>query len=1293
MQVVSGSRVFSPFSHARLLDQLKSCQSTITDFHASYYHFIDFEQTLDALQANRLQLLLQYGEQSPIHSNQANEVWVIPRIGTISPWSSKATEIIQRCGLNAIRRVERGICYHIECVGGQTLDLQQESEMTSLLYDRMTQSLVSQNDLDQAFHYSKPAPLVVIPVLTKGLDALLQVNQKLGLGLSQQEIEYLLESYLALDRNPTDAELVMFAQVNSEHCRHKIFNADWVIDGEQQPMTLFEMIRHTTNTSPDGVLSAYHDNAAVIEGAFTENLTRDLNTGHYDYQQDCSHIVIKVETHNHPTAISPHPGAATGVGGEIRDEGATGRGSSSKAGLSGFSVSHLRIPDYPRPWEDDFGKPDHLASALDIMLEGPIGGAAFGNEFGRPNLAGYFRSFEQIDKQQPEQIRRGYLKPIMIAGGVGTIRTDQIKKQEIPAGAYVIVLGGPAMLIGLGGGAASSRTTGQGSEALDFSSVQRENPEMQRRCQEVINTCWAQGEHNPILSIHDIGAGGLCNAVPELVHDAGRSGWFQLRDVPCADPGMSPMEIWCNEAQERFVLAVKPEDLARFTAICERERCLFAVIGESTADQQLIVEDQQFQNRSVDLPMSLLFGKPPRMLRDTAHKQINQAEFQLKDINFRDAVERVLSFPAVADKSFLITIADRSVTGLVCRDQMVGPWQTPVADVAVTAAGFKSYAGEAMAMGERPPLAVSNAPASGRMAVAEAITNIMAANIQQLGDIKLSANWMAATNASGEDAMLYDTVKAVGMELCPALGIAIPVGKDSLSMQTSWQNNGQDKSVVSPVSLVVTAYAPVLDVRKTLTPELRCIDEETVLVLIDLGQGQNRLGGSVLAQVYGEINGAVPDLDSPDHLKQLFTAIQQLNQQSLLLASHDRSDGGLLATLCEMAFAARCGLQIELDTVGDDVQSALFSEELGVVIQVKLTDLQTVLNVLSQHTLQTCSHVIGKPVQQQTICFRWQGQQVLSESRSVLQKIWSETSYRMQSLRDNPNCARQQYESIDDDPGLNVELNFDPADTHLTPALLETHPRIAILREQGVNGHVEMAAAFDRAGFEAIDVHMSDLSSGRHDLQDFTGLVACGGFSYGDVLGAGGGWAKSILFNAQLKDMFQQFFENPSHFGLGVCNGCQMFSHLRELIPGANHWPTFQRNVSDQFEARVSLVEIMPSPSIFMSDMAGSRLPVAVAHGEGRAKFSDDINQVLQSGLVALRYVDHHGAVTEQYPMNPNGSPLGITGLTNTDGRFTIMMPHPERCFRSVQNSWHPQQWGEDAPWLRIFLNARKWVG
>ena len=1293
MQVISGSQAFTAFRRARLLNQLRQLEPAISGLQATFHHFVDLEQPLNALQTSRLQSLLEYGDTTSIKHDQQNEIWVIPRIGTISPWSSKATEIIQRCLLDQILRVERGICYQFACHRDVQLEFHEHSALAALLHDRMTQSLVSKAELGQVFQHSTPTELVTIPVLTEKLDALVRINENLGLGLSQQELNYLLESYLSLGKNPTDAELVMFAQVNSEHCRHKIFNADWIIDGNQQAQTLFEMIRHTSNSNPNGILSAYHDNAAVIEGTACENLTRNSQTNRYGYDQGHRHIVMKVETHNHPTAISPHPGAATGVGGEIRDEAATGRGSTSKAGLTGFSVSHLRIPDYPRPWEGDFGKPDHMSSALNIMLEAPIGGAAFGNEFGRPNLAGYFRTFEQADDTTSGTRRYGYLKPIMIAGGVGTIRADQIDKQKIPTNAYIIVLGGPAMLIGLGGGAASSRTSGEGSAALDFASVQRENPEMQRRCQEVINACWSQGDNNPILSIHDVGAGGLCNAIPELVHDAGRSGWFQLRDVPCADPGMSPMEIWCNEAQERFVLAVNPEKLEKFKAICERERCLYAVVGKSTMDQQLVVEDTLFNNRPVDLPMSLLFGKPPRMLRNTTSNQPQQHAFQLDNINIHDAAERVLSFPAVASKNFLITIADRSVTGLVCRDQMVGPWQIPVSDVAVTAAGYKSFAGEAMAMGERAPLAVNNAPASGRMAIAEAITNIAAAPIHNLNQIKLSANWMAATNADGEDAKLYETVKAVGIELCPALGIAIPVGKDSLSMQTSWQQNEQPKSVVSPVSLVVTAYAPTYDVRKTLTPELHCLNEDTVLMLIDLGQGQNRLGGSVLAQVYGETKGITPDLNSAELLKQLFAAIQQLNHQSLLLASHDRSDGGLLATLCEMAFASRCGLNIELDKLGNDALSVLFSEELGIVIQVKQTELKAVMEVIHEHQLQDHTHLLGKPVEEQSLEFKWENKTVLSESRARLEKIWSEPSYRMQSLRDNPECARQEYDLIEsNDPGLNVTLSFDPGDSALLPALLTSRPRVAILREQGVNGHMEMAAAFDRVGFEAIDVHMSDLSSARHHLQDFTGLIACGGFSYGDVLGAGGGWAKSILFNPELKEMFEQFFANPEHFGLGVCNGCQMFSHLKALIPGANDWPVFQRNVSDQFEARVSLVEITPSPSILLQDMAGSRLPVAIAHGEGRAQFSD-LSQTEQSGLVALRYVDHHGRTTEQYPLNPNGSPAGITGLTNTDGRFTIMMPHPERCFRSIQNSWHPQHWGDDAPWLRMFLNARKWVG
>lgn len=1297
MQIIPGSRVFSQFRKTRLLAQLQAVEPSIVNFEATYQHFLDLAQALDETETEQLNRLLSYGDLDStsidtIH--HCHTLWVVPRLGTISPWSSKATEIIQRCGLQAVRRVERGMCFKFTCSNQSVTDLKRIPELPNLLHDRMTQSLISDDGLHSIFKDTKPAPCIEIPVLSEGITALNRMNTESGLGLSDQEIDYLLTSYQSLNKNPTDAELVMFAQVNSEHCRHKIFNADWIIDGESKDTSLFNMIRNSTNCNPEGILSAYHDNAAVIDGAEAHYLDRDYLTGQYSYHLQQRHIVMKVETHNHPTAISPHPGAATGVGGEIRDEAATGRGSTTKAGLTGFSVSHLRIPDYPRPWEDDFGKPDHLASALDIMLEAPIGGAAFGNEFGRPNLLGYFRTFEQRAQQQPSTQRHGYLKPIMIAGGVGAIRADQIDKQSIPDKAWVIVLGGPAMLIGLGGGAASSRTTTEGNEELDFASVQRENPEMQRRCQEVINTCWSLGDSNPILSIHDVGAGGLCNAVPELVHDAERSGRFQLRDVPCAEPGLSPMEIWCNEAQERFVLAVQSDRLHQFQTICERERCLFAVIGQAHSDQQLVVEDSLFQNHPVDLPMSMLFGNPPKMLRDTSHSKTRKSSLKFDNNKIDDAIERVLSFPAVADKSFLITIADRSVTGLVCRDQMVGPWQIPVADAAVTAFSYEAYTGEVMAMGERTPLAALDAPASGRMAIAEAITNLMCAPVRQIGDIKLSANWMAAANAGGEDARLFDTVQAVGMELCPALGIAIPVGKDSLSMQTSWNENNQTKTVISPVSLIITAYAPVTDVRKTLTPELQAVDENTVLLLIDLGQGKNRMGGSTLAQVLSKTSGNPPDLDNPEQLKNLFSVIQELNQRGLILAFHDRSDGGLLATLCEMAFAAHCGLDISLDFSESDALETLFNEELGVVIQFKHDELETVLEVINQHELIQCSHILGKPTVQETIRFSHRNKTLYSNSRANLQKIWSETSFQMQSLRDNPECARQQYEDIDSKhPGLTASLSFELDNLVVAPTLLTTRPKVAILREQGINGHMEMAAAFIKAGFDAIDVHMSDLVSGRHDLNEFNGLVACGGFSYGDVLGAGGGWAKSILFNPKLKSMFQTFFETPDRFGLGVCNGCQMLSQLKDLIPGADHWPVFLRNQSDQFEARVSMVEILPSPSIFLNEMAGSTQPVVVSHGEGRAEFSDQATITNNQHLIALRYTDYHGQATERYPMNPNGSPQGITGLTNSDGRFTIMMPHPERCFRTVQNSWHPQHWGENAPWLKMFINAREWIG
>jgi len=1002
-----------------------------------------------------------------------------------------------------------------------------------------------------------------------------------------------------------------------------------------------------------------------------------------------------VETHNHPTAISPYPGAATGSGGEIRDEGATGRGSSPKAGLTGFSVSHLKIPGFPQPWEADNGKPERIASALTIMLEGPLGGAAFNNEFGRPNLAGYFRSFEQSVPGKDHEFR-GYHKPIMIAGGMGNIRPMLVDKHPIPAGSLIIILGGPAMLIGLGGSAASSQASGEGSEDLDFASVQRENPEMERRCQEVINHCNAMGHDTPIVSIHDIGAGGLSNAVPEIIHDCDRGGRFELRNVQCADKGMSPMQIWCNEAQERYVVAIKPESLELFTAFCEREHCLFAVIGEATEEEHLTLGDELLGDKPVDIPMSVLFGKSPKLHRNVGHVKPNTKALDFSGITLDEAVKRVLSFPAVADKSFLIHIGDRSVTGLVARDQMVGPWQVPVADVAVTATGFYAVTGEAMAMGERSPIAVIDAPASGRMAIGEAITNIAAASIDSLKKIKLSANWMAAAGYQGEDAALFDTVKAVGMELCPALGIAIPVGKDSLSMKTVWKDDSAEKIMTSPLSLVITAFAPVADISLTLTPQLRRVaDEDSALILIDLGAGKNRLGGSVLAQVYNQLGDDCPDLDEAGLLKAFFDAIQTLNSQDKLLSYHDRSDGGLLATVAEMMFASRLGVTLTLDSLGDDVLAALFNEELGAVLQVRQSDCKDVVELLKQSGLIDCIYVIGKVMEEQQLTVRHSGEVVYSAGRAELQGSWSELSYQMQALRDNPECAQQQFERIadDQDPGLNVALTFDVNDDVTALFKNAIRPKVAILREQGVNGHVEMAAAFDRAGFTSIDVHMSDIVHGRVSLADFTGLVACGGFSYGDVLGAGGGWAKSILFNSRCRDEFAAFFQRPDTFGLGVCNGCQMMSGLKDIIPGAEHWPRFMRNTSEQFEARVALVEVQKSPSILFAGMEGSRMPVAIAHGEGRAEFAVDPAVALEAGAVALCYVDNYGELTTEFPANPNGSPFGITGLTTTDGRFTIMMPHPERCFRTVQNSWHPDDWNEYGAWMRLFKNARVWVG
>jgi phosphoribosylformylglycinamidine synthase len=1288
-----GPSALSDFRRRRLLAEMRAAVPEVADFTAAYVHFAETSRPLSEAERQGLERVLRYGVEGKAVDMAEAYYLVVPRLGTVSPWSSKATDIVRRCGLEAALRIERGIEYRIHANGG--FSARKYEALKPLLHDRMTQAVLSHGQEPLVFQRRPPAPVEFVPVLEQGKWALITANRRLGLALSDDELEYLGESFAALNRNPSDVELMMFAQANSEHCRHKIFNASWIMDDDLQNRSLFGMIRNTSQKSPAGILSAYKDNAAVVEGSVARVFLRDPDSLGYVYREEPAHLLMKVETHNHPTAISPFPGAATGSGGEIRDEAATGRGSQTKAGLTGFSVSNLRVPGFVQPWEQDHGRPGRIASALRIMLEAPLGGAAFNNEFGRPNLCGYFRAFEQA---APDGTGLwGYHKPIMIAGGMGNIRHAHLAKEPVPPGAPIVALGGPAMLIGLGGGAASSVSAGESAEDLDFASVQRDNPEMQRRCQEVINRCVALGEANPILSIHDVGAGGLSNAVPEIIHDAGRGGRFELREVPNDEPGMSPMQIWCNESQERYVLALKPEALERFGEFCERERCPYAVIGHATEEQDLVVTDRLLGNEPVNIPLSLLFGRPPKMQRDAKRLARALPPFARAGIDLAEAARRVLRHPAVADKSFLIHIGDRSVGGLVARDQMVGPWQVPVADVAVTATGFHAYTGEAMAMGERSPVALIDGPASGRMAVGEALTNIAAARIVSLRKVKLSANWMAAAGHPGEDAALFDTVKAVGMELCPALGIAIPVGKDSLSMKTVWKReDGQEAAMAAPLSLIVSAFAPVADIRATLTPELK-LDPQggSVLILIDLGRGRHRLGGSVLAQVYGQLGNEAPDLDDTELFRAFFGTIQGLSADGLLLAYHDRSDGGLLATLCEMAFAARCGLDIDLAGLGADTLAALFCEELGAVIQVREGDLVPVIARFGRAGLGGCSHVVGAPRADGRLLFRLGEEILLDGKRAVWQAVWAETSYRMQALRDNPDCARQEFEALEDDrdPGLFSAPSFDVPHDIAAPYYAQGRPRIAILREQGVNGHVEMAAAFDRAGFAAVDVHMSDILSGRVGLEGFVGLAACGGFSYGDVLGAGGGWAKSILLNPKARECFQAFFERPGTFGLGVCNGCQMMSHLAELIPGAGHWPRFVRNESEQFEARVAMVEVRPSPSILLAGMEGSRMPVAVAHGEGRAEFPKSPIKALAQNLVSLCYVDHYGTPTEAFPFNPNGSPFGITGLTTLDGRFTIMMPHPERCFRAVQNSWHPKEWGEYGPWMRLFRNARAWVG
>ena len=1303
MLTLRGSSAFSPARLARRNAALADSLPGIRIREATFVHFVDLEGELSAEEQEVLTALLHYGprglsrESDPAATKDRAELMLVaPRPGTISPWSSKATDIARICGLSRVRRLERGIAYFVESSGPVPFDV-----VANHLHDRMTEVVFDRLDSALAlFGQGDPAPVVELDLLGEGREALVRANLALGLALADDEIDYLVASFVDLARNPTDVELMMFAQANSEHCRHKIFNADWVIDGEVQEESLFGMIRNTTKQSPEGILSAYSDNAAVMVGARGGRFFADPVDHIYRAHEETVSILMKVETHNHPTAIAPFSGAATGSGGEIRDEGATGLGARPKAGLTGFSVSNLRIPGAEQPWEKDFGRPPQMASPLDIMLEGPIGGAAFNNEFGRPNVAGYFRTFcEEVPGPAGREVR-GYHKPIMLAGGLGNVRPGHETKDSIPAGARLVVLGGPAMLIGLGGGAASSMAQGTSAADLDFASVQRGNPEMERRCQEVIDRCTAYGADNPILFIHDVGAGGLSNALPELVHDGGLGGVFELRDVPNAEPGLSPLEIWCNEAQERYVLAIGEDRFAEFQEICERERAPYAAVGRATAAKDLRVTDRHFENTPIDLPLSVLLGKPPRMRREAERLPFLPDTFVTTDLDMRETLLRVLRHPAVGDKTFLISIGDRTVGGLVSRDQMVGRWQVPVADAAVTSTSFDTVTGEAMACGERTPVALLDPAASVRLAIGEVVTNMASCALLSLGEIRLSCNWMAPAGHPGEDAGLYDAVRAVGLELCPALGIAVPVGKDSMSMRTVWEEAGQPRSVTAPLSLVATGFARVPDVRRSLTPELDRTLKQSRLVLIDLGAGRNRLGASIAAQVHGTLGSLPADLDDPELLRGFFQLIQELAREQLLAAYHDRSDGGLAATVIEMAFAGGVGLELDLAALGADPFAALFSEELGAVVQVREKDLARVRELARLAGIADHVHDLGFLRADDGIVIGSGGRALISESRFDLRDAWSETTRRMQSLRDDATCAEEEHASRLDpsDPGLSVDLSFSLQENPAAPWIASgARPRLAILREQGVNGQIEMAAAFDRAGFEAVDVHMSDLLSEDFSLENMHGLIACGGFSYGDVLGAGEGWAKSILFNARAREMVAAFFARTDTFALGVCNGCQMLSNLHEIIPGATHWPRFVRNRSEQFESRLSLVKILRSPSILLAGMEGSRIPIAVAHGEGRAEFAsaEACDTLVQSGLVGMQYVDGDGHAATRYPANPNGSPAGIAGLTNLDGRVTIMMPHPERVFRKAQHSWLPSDWkdtADDAPWMRLFRNARAWL-
>ena len=1373
VMVLEGAPALSPFRRERLQSRLAALVPGLRIAGAWHCYWIHAEAGCTPERAS-LERILQAGAAFASADAGAVSRFSSPRLGTLSPWASKATELLRGAGL-PVQRVERGM--RIDLLGWPD-DAALQAAVARLLHDPMTQSLLASRDAGAALFAEHPrAPLETVP-----LAGLASANTRLGLALADDEIDYLRARYGELGRDPHDVELMMFAQANSEHCRHKIFNASWTIDGRDmqvggRPVSLFKMIKHTHARTPEHTLSAYSDNAAVVEGYASTRFRPDPATRQYRAEPVTdSAFCIKVETHNHPTAIAPFPGASTGAGGEIRDEGATGRGGRPKAGLCGFSVSHLRIPTLPQAWEVPRELNPRMAPALEIMLDGPLGAAAFNNEFGRPNLLGYFRSFELAEGITPDGTRltRAYDKPIMLAGGIGAMDRSMVAKQLLRPGDAVIVLGGPAMLIGLGGGAASSVASGDTSEALDFASVQRDNPEMERRAQEVIDACVALGAGNPIRSIHDVGAGGLSNAIPELLHDSGVGGVIDLAAVPTDDPALSPMQLWCNESQERYVLGIDQSHVAEFAALCARERCPFAVVGTATSAERLIAghgatvamvygeaatvetdgatqadsisapgtpnfahvdlnidagQDAQSTGWAIDLPMDVLFGKAPKMHRDTAHPAPPRwPETDTGVLDLHEAALRVLAHPTVAAKSFLVTIGDRSVGGLTARDQMVGPWQLPVADCAITLSGFDGFTGEAMAIGERTPLALLDAAASARMAVGEAITNLIAAPVETLARIKLSANWMAAAGHAGEDARLFDAVKAVGMELCPELDLSIPVGKDSLSMQAQWsgavasvQGGGLDADraehpgrlsageivahkSVSPVSLIVTAFAPVVDVSGQLTPLLRR-DVDSELWLIGLGAGKQRLGGSILSQCYPQADGAlpafggeVPDLDDPQRLRSLFELIRDAREDGLLLAYHDRSDGGAFAALCEMAFASRLGLDIRLDGWGDgraeDVFRTLFNEELGAIVQVPLDERAAFADMVAQHGLIECAQRIARPTSAPVIRVSGEDDVLAEWSWEDLFDAWWSVTHAMQRLRDNPDCADSERDSVRsfEATGLQPRLSFN-ADEDVAGPFISTgaRPRVAILREQGVNSQVETAVAFDRAGFDAFDVHMSDLIAGRFDLADFHGFVACGGFSYGDVLGAGRGWGTSILERSALRDMFASFFDREGTFSLGICNGCQMMAQLREIIPGAQRWPTFQRNASEQYEARLALLEVVDSPSLFLSGMAGSRIPVAVAHGEGRAVF--DTGNDPSTVDVGLRYVTGEGRIAETYPANPNGSPDGIAGITSRDGRATILMPHPERTLRTANFSWAPRDWPRDSPWLRMFRNARVWLG